>query len=75
MNVWPSARDKKSVVDFLVERGCADENQAEVAVRVLSAFVQSHTIKDFEQALVGLAQIKLAFPDVKSAITAPGGDA
>jgi len=75
LNVWPSARDKKSVVEFLIDRGCADENQAEVAARVLSDFVQSHTIKDFEQALVGLAQIKLVYPDVSSAVTLPGGDA
>ena len=34
-----------------------DENQAEVAVRVLSDFARSHTTRDFEQALVGLAQI------------------
>ncbi|MFC1609373.1 HEAT repeat domain-containing protein [Myxococcota bacterium] len=74
LNVWPSAKDKRRVIDFLVARGTHDELQAGVATRVLGDFVHTQTLRDFEQALAGLAQIKLAFPKIESVVRVPGGE-
>ncbi|OGQ87917.1 MAG: hypothetical protein A2289_22690 [Deltaproteobacteria bacterium RIFOXYA12_FULL_58_15] len=75
LNMWPSARDKKRVIDFLIARGLADQNQAEVSAKILGDFVRTKTKRDFERALRGLTELKLAFPEINCQVQVFGGDA
>jgi hypothetical protein len=64
-DTWPDRKLKRTVIEFLSQRGQQDENQAEVAAQILGDFVRSQTIDDKERALAALVSIKLKFPQIE----------
>jgi hypothetical protein len=66
LDLWPERLLKKRVLDFVTERGLRDEQQAAVAVRILSDVVRMQGRADFERALEGMARLKLAYPSAAS---------
>jgi len=67
-DLWPSRRDKNKVIDFLVERGLADERQAEVAAGILGDYVRTQGRADFERIMEGLVRLQMAYPHVESPV-------
>lgn len=66
LDVVPDRKMKRTVLDFLAVRGVTDENQAEVAARLLAELAKSRTLSEAERAMVALAKIKIAFPEVQT---------
>lgn len=65
----PDRRTKDKAIRFLTDRGTRDAAQAEIAARLLGEIVRSATRRDFDGAIVGLAKVRLAFPEVDAPIT------
>ena len=65
-DVRPARDIKQGLLDFLLERGLADERQAEVVAGLLTAVVRSRTEYDFQRVSAALARIQLAHPEVSS---------
>jgi hypothetical protein len=66
LDLWPDRLLKNRVLAFVAERGMRDEQQAAVAVRILSDVVRMQGRTDFERALESMARIKLAYPALAS---------
>jgi hypothetical protein len=67
-DLWPSLKAKRQVIDFLTARGLTDEGQAEIAARILSDYVHTKGVADFERVMEGLVRIALEHPTVASAV-------
>jgi hypothetical protein len=65
-DIKPARDIKQGLLDFLLERGLADERQAEVVAGLLGAVVRSRTDHDFQRVSAALARIQLAHPEVSS---------
>jgi hypothetical protein len=66
LDVSPDRALKRAAIDFLGLRGLGDEHQAAVSAKLLAEVAKSRTRYESERALVALAKIKLAFPEVES---------
>lgn len=60
----PDRAMKRTLIDFLGQRGLADEHQAAVAAKLLAEVAKSRTRYESERAIVAVAKIKVAFPHV-----------
>ncbi len=69
----PDGTVKRSLLDLLRAAGVRDEGNARFAVELLSDFVGTEGKRDFEVALAALVEIRLAFPQLPSAVTLAGG--
>ncbi|MBI5513231.1 MAG: hypothetical protein HY909_05645 [Deltaproteobacteria bacterium] len=69
LDLWPSRREKRTVLDFLEERGLADENQAELAARLLGEFARTRGRADFDRAMEALVRLRLRYPEAPSALS------
>ena len=67
-DLWPSLKAKRTVIDFLTARGLSDEGQAEIAARILSEYVHTKGLADFERVMEALVRIGLEHPSVASAV-------
>jgi hypothetical protein len=68
LDVWPQRRAKDGVIDFLLARGLEDEPQARIAARILNEALRLSARCDFERALEALARLKLAYPQIETAV-------
>jgi len=68
LDMHPSAAEKAKAIEFLVQRGCADEQQAALAARLLGELVRSGVRRDAEAAVVGLTRLTLQFPELPSPV-------
>jgi len=75
MDVWPDRRMKRRVLTLLATRALQDENQAQMAADILNDVVRTATRGDFELAAEALVKIKLAFPQVNTAVALGQGGA
>jgi hypothetical protein len=71
----PSRELKHRLVDFLRQRGLADENQGALVVRLLGTVLRTHTREDFERIARVVVEIQLAHPGLESELLLHGGAA
>ena len=75
-DLWPDRRAKHLTIDLLAARGQGDdEEEAALAARLLSDYVNTQGRADFERVMEALVRIGLAYPGVKSAVQVKEGGA
>ncbi|MBX3192492.1 MAG: hypothetical protein KF819_36210 [Labilithrix sp.] len=67
LDTSPDRSLKRDAIAFLEKRGCVDERQAEIALRLLVEVVKSKTVFDFDLALGAITTIK--FTQLTSDVT------
>lgn len=67
-DLWPKKSLKHRAIDLLIRRGQAAEDEANVAAAILSDYVRTKGRADFERVMEGLVRIRIAFPEVLSAV-------
>jgi hypothetical protein len=63
-DLWPARADKRQVLEFLLARGLRSPEEALAVADILQAAARMQTRSDAEQALLSLARLKLAWPEV-----------
>lgn len=71
MELWPSRRAKRAVLDVALQRGLADAAGAAAAIPLLESALTLRNREDFESALQGLVRLRLAFPQVAATVAVP----
>jgi hypothetical protein len=71
LDTWPQRRTKDGIVSFLATRGLRDEQQARIAVRTLNEALRLSARCDFDHALEALTRIRLAWPQIETAVRLP----
>jgi hypothetical protein len=75
-DLWPQRQIKQQVIDLLLARGLEDAQQAAVAAGVLGDVARLQGRADFERSLEALVRLKLAYPEMESAVKLwPQGEA
>lgn len=69
LDVWPSRKLKRRVVQFLLARGLIDLEQAKFAATILQDAIRVRCQGDFEAALIALARLKLAWPELSAGVS------
>jgi hypothetical protein len=72
-DLWPQRQVKRRVINFLAQRGLRDEQQAAVVAGILGDVVRVHGRADFEQSLLALVRLKLAYPQLEATVNLPSG--
>jgi hypothetical protein len=67
-DLWPSLPDKRRALRFLGERGLEDVGQAGAAAELLGELTRVHGRGDFEQALMALTRVQIAYPELTTAV-------
>ena len=65
-DMHPSAAEKSKAIDFLVQRGMLEVEQAVLSARLLGELVRSGVRRDADAAVVGLTRLSLQFPELES---------
>jgi hypothetical protein len=67
-DLWPDRKAKQRVIQFVMDRGLADEEQARVSTSILRDYVRTQGRSDFERVMESLVRIKLEYPAVASPV-------
>jgi hypothetical protein len=70
LSLQPSCQLKQRAVDFLTRRGEADADEAALATGLLGEVIRRQGRADFEQALVALSHLSVAWPELATCIEA-----